>query len=584
MVSGLKSEHVFKMAARVSSTLSEAIASSSEDSASEDPINIAKGRGADLKEPEKAEIARTRKVQRNQAGGKKTVRGQKDPKVSAYQRVRENRNEFLSVTSENMLRCDACKETISKKKSTVRTHMNSVKHNDAKRAIQNSKKRDQSLLTFLRRKDEEDNPKGETLPEDMRLFRFDLVEAFLSAGIPLSKIDHLRSFLEKYGHRLTAHGHSSQMIPSIIEKEKKTLKTELSLVDGCSVISDGSTRLGEALAIVVRFVDEEWNVQQRLIRLQVLAKSLKANELPQCLTQSLAVEYSISPAVLLAVMKDGAAVNHAALEQVKFFFPQLLDIMCFSHTIDNVGKHFEFRVLDRFSQLWVSMFSHSAAVWLAWKTRTGTAMKTYSATRWWSKWEVMKQVLEYFGDVEPFLRQNENDHIAPATTGQLLDIFNDASDAKELELELAALIDGGSHFVTATYYLEGDEPLIFSCYERLASVSHSVAVDAYPNLEGVASRQANGNLALCNQLLTRTKQCISPGLRFFQWKFSQEFHDLVRAFKSARLCCPVQVQNLHPNAASLAELRKFSFLNNDATIDGLVNELPRYNTIQYKLY
>ena len=57
MVSGLKSEHVFKMAARVSS-----MASSSEDSASENPINIAKGRGADLKEAEKAEIARTRKV------------------------------------------------------------------------------------------------------------------------------------------------------------------------------------------------------------------------------------------------------------------------------------------------------------------------------------------------------------------------------------------------------------------------------------------------------------------------------------------------------------------------------------------
>ena len=106
-------------------------------------------------------------------------------------------------------------------------------------------------MTFLPRKDEEDNPKGETLPEDVRLFRFDLVEAFLSAGIPLSKIDHLRSFLEKYGHRFTAHGHLSQMIQSIIEKEKEPLKTELSLVDGCSVIFDGSTRLGEALAIAL---------------------------------------------------------------------------------------------------------------------------------------------------------------------------------------------------------------------------------------------------------------------------------------------------------------------------------------------
>ena len=72
---------IWKQAFTVSSTSSEEMASSSEDSASEDPINIAKGRGADLKEPEKAEIARTRKVQRNQAGGKKTVRGQKDPKV-----------------------------------------------------------------------------------------------------------------------------------------------------------------------------------------------------------------------------------------------------------------------------------------------------------------------------------------------------------------------------------------------------------------------------------------------------------------------------------------------------------------------
>ena len=165
--------------------------------------------------------------------------------------------------------------------------------------------------------------------------------------------------------------------------------------------------------------------------------------------QSLAVEYSIRPGLLLAAMKDGAWVNRAALEQVKFYFPQLLDITCFSHTTDNVGKHFEFRVLDRFTQLWVAMFSHSAAVRLAWKARTGTAMKTFSATRWWSKWEVMKQVLEYFGDVEPFLR--ENNHLVPATRRQLLDIFNDPSDVKDLELELAALVDGGSHFVTATY-------------------------------------------------------------------------------------------------------------------------------------
>ena len=37
------------------------------------------------------------------------------------------------------------------------------------------------------------------------------------------------------------------------------------------------------------------------------------------------------------------------------------------------------------------MFSHSAAVWLAWKTRTGTAMKIYSATR------LSTKVINYLG-------------------------------------------------------------------------------------------------------------------------------------------------------------------------------------------
>ena len=62
--------------------------------------------------------------------------------MSAFQRVRENKNEFLSVTSNNMLRCDACSETLRKKKSTVRKHIGSAKRNDAKKAIQNSKKKD----------------------------------------------------------------------------------------------------------------------------------------------------------------------------------------------------------------------------------------------------------------------------------------------------------------------------------------------------------------------------------------------------------------------------------------------------------
>ena len=45
------------------------------------------------------------------------------------------------------------------------------------------------------------------------------------------------------------------------------------------------------------------------------------------------------------------------------------------------------------------------------------------------------------------------------------------------------------------------------------------------------------------------------------------------AFRSARLCCPVQVHQLRPTTASVEELR---FHDNDAIIQGLITELPRY--------
>ena len=103
------------------------------------------------------------------------------------------------------------------------------------------------------------------------------------------------------------------------------------------------------MVIVVRFIDQ-WSVQQRLVKLEVLARSLNAEQLAQRLIQCLAVEYGIKPNHLLAAMKDGAAVNGTGLRQVGFYFTNIFNVTCFSHTIDNVGTHFEFSVLDKFSR------------------------------------------------------------------------------------------------------------------------------------------------------------------------------------------------------------------------------------------
>ena len=47
---------------------------------------------------------------------------------------------------------------------------------------------------------------------------------------------------------------------------------------------------------------------------------------------------------------NGAAMNEACLRQISFFFRYI-----FSHMIDDVGKHFEFGVLNTFCRYWTTM-------------------------------------------------------------------------------------------------------------------------------------------------------------------------------------------------------------------------------------
>ena len=123
-----------------------------------------------------------------------------------------------------------------------------------------------------------------------------------------------------------------------------------------SVIFDGSTRQGKAIAIVVRFIDDEWVITQRLIRIDVCSKSVNADELARVLKEALSVAFGIRANSLLAVMRDGASINQAALNRIQFVFPKLLNVVCFSHTLDNVGSHLIIPVLQEFRKLWIRLF------------------------------------------------------------------------------------------------------------------------------------------------------------------------------------------------------------------------------------
>ena len=58
-------------------------------------------------------------------------------------------------------------------------------------------------------------------------------------------------------------------------------------------------------------------------------------------------------------------------------YPNLLDIGCFSHTLDHVGEKLSTPVLDEFSKAWINLFSQSPKSKLAWRTQTDLASPSY---------------------------------------------------------------------------------------------------------------------------------------------------------------------------------------------------------------
>ena len=63
------------------------------------------------------------------------------------------------------------------------------------------------------------------------------------------------------------------------------------------------------MAIVLRFVDDNFSPKQYLIRMQMLSKSMVAEELARELNSVLSVKYSVPSELLLGAMHDSASIN-----------------------------------------------------------------------------------------------------------------------------------------------------------------------------------------------------------------------------------------------------------------------------------
>ena len=143
---------------------------------------------------------------------------------------------------------------------------------------------------------------------------------------------------------------------------------------------------------------------QRLVRMQLLCKSMTGEEIARELIHVLSAQYRVTSTRLLACMHDRASVNAVAMRTLSVVYPLAVDVGCVSHMLDLVGEKFKVPHLIEFTTWWINLFSHSPKARLTWRAKTGRPLPCVSPTRWWSRWELINQTMEMFGDIEEFLQ------------------------------------------------------------------------------------------------------------------------------------------------------------------------------------
>ena len=162
------------------------------------------------------------------------------------------------------------------------------------------------------------------------------------------------------------------------------------------IIFDGTTREGEAIVVLVPFV-QEWEVKSRLVLFQITQSSVNGDELVRIIIKVLHRKLDVPQSQLLAAMRDRAPVNTKTIGKVSILYPGMLDVGCISYFLNRVAVK---SVTPVFDTIHVGM---ECDLHYQYESKSGrTALQeSCRATkyqlvsiRWWSLWVCTKVKFE----------------------------------------------------------------------------------------------------------------------------------------------------------------------------------------------
>lgn len=89
------------------------------------------------------------------------------------------------------------------------------------------------------------------------MFHVKVVISFLKAAVSLSKLDNFREIFEESAYHLEDRRNMPDLV-SFIQKQEQAMICDEIKRQHIFCIFDGTTRLGEPIAVVIRFVNDDW--------------------------------------------------------------------------------------------------------------------------------------------------------------------------------------------------------------------------------------------------------------------------------------------------------------------------------------
>lgn len=275
---------------------------------------------------------------------------------------------FIKNPDSKGLLCQACHIPLSLIKSHIYQHITLTEKHMTNLEIWRADNDRNVVTDSIRESEMSTRVYGDTLSEETKLFRYDVLHALMVGGIPRSKLfdpfGELRNILESGRKCTLSKTGLESLIPIVCKVENDQIIRDLKDVGPISLIFDGASEVSEVFTIVVRYW-ADGRTQQRLVTLLWFKKSVNASEQSKVIFNEIVNKLNLDPSRVVACIRDGNSVNTSCIKKLNRMILRtqspIIDLTCVSHTVCVCAELFNCPTLKTFCEYWSTMVNQSVS-------------------------------------------------------------------------------------------------------------------------------------------------------------------------------------------------------------------------------